>query len=73
MSNVPSMKTTTSSHQLSSGSGSDDEILPLFKRIQLQEKKSDLTINNTVTHHIMAKESINQHVHGTLDSPIEID
>lgn len=60
---------TTSPHQhdLSSSSDlDDDDILPLFRRIQLQQKKS--TDTDTVTRH----KTTNQ-LHGTLELPIVID
>ena len=72
-SNIPPAKTTSSHHQhdLSSSSDLDDDILPLFRRIQLQPKKPDLTDGDSVTHHKEIND--NKHVHGTLDFPILID
>ena len=59
---------TTSPHQhdLSSSSDLDEDILPLFRRIQLQQKKS--TDGDTVTCHKTTNK-----LHGTLELPIVID
>ena len=64
VSNVLPPKTTSHQYDLSSSSDLDDEILPLFRRIQLQPKKSN---NDTVMHHKTTN------IHGTLDFPIVID
>jgi len=60
-------------YNLSSSSDLDDEILPLFKRIQLQQKNPDLSNSDTVTHHMTTNKQPIQHLYGTLDFPIVID
>lgn len=78
-SNVLPRKTTTQCclHQrnLNSSSDLDDEILPLFQRIQLQQKNPDLPNSDTVTHHhhMTTNKQPIQHVYGTLEFPIVID
>ena len=69
--NISPAKTISShqQHDLSSCSDLDDDILPLFRRIQLQPKKPDVTDGNTITHH----KANNENEHGTLDFPIVID
>ena len=70
--NVSPAKTTSShQHDLCSSTDLDDDILPLFRRIQLQPRKSDLIDGDTTAHHKTTNE--NKHVFGTLDFPIVID
>lgn len=64
---------TSRQHNLSSSpeiSDLDDDILPLFRRIHLQQKKSD---SDTVTHVKTTNKKPVQHSHGTLEFPIVID
>lgn len=63
------LKTTFSHQQHDLSSSDDDDILPLFRRIQLQPKKPDVTDGNTVTHH----KADNENKHGTFNFPIVID
>ena len=63
---------TASTHQdnLSSSSDLDDDILPLFRRIQLQPRKSNLSVGGIET---QRNKKLAQHVYGTVDFPIVID
>ena len=65
---------TASAHQdsLSSSSDLDDDILPLFRRIQLQPRKSDLSSDGTGTQKTTNKK-LTPHIHGTVDFPIVLD
>ena len=64
---VSHVKTTSlHQHDLSSSSDLDEDILPLFRRIQLQQKK--LTDSDAVTHH-----KTTHKLQGTLEFPIVID